>query len=435
MPEPFVDNPITRRLDVMQEKWMEFEAVPDLRIGRWLLENNEVDMISGLLAVENTEAAKLSSFLLRYETSFTGPDAYPGALISDFWNFLHSEEAQKDLEEANIDISQVRLPEEKGTDSWLRLMASFAEVFPDPEAKIIAYLAPSEKKDISAWKTWLSELIQRPFPKRVRIMLMDTVEMPEYDDLQNDFPDRFHTIKPNLDMEGAMQEILDEASKDYPDDPGFAYQKKMVAMANEVTKKRMAEAESLAKEALQITEARQWPHLAVSVFMVLGNGYLRVNDVDRSIANFEKAREKARITAETDPQAGKHMEVQTIFGLAGCHMGKNDYKGAAAVYLEGCPVAGEIPSNNMSLECYRMAAYCFEFEKDYQPAWENYQKALEVGKEMTDEEKKSSTLAYVGDGLLRMAPKVGEGRQQKDIEADMAALLGENWKDNLVKTP
>jgi hypothetical protein len=86
-----------------------------------------------------------------------------------------------------------------------------------------------------------------------------------------------------------------------------------------------------------------------------------------------------------------------------------------------------------------MAAYCFEVSKDFAASVRFGESALNAGEKLPKEQRAQSTLAFVGDGLIRVVKTAKKKRKGKGlpeastIEERMRDLLDENWRD-LLKT-
>jgi len=258
-------------------------------------------------------------------------------------------------------------------------------------------------------------------------MLKDDKHAPLLNDVIDHFPNKIEVLHPNIDMNNIMQEVFDDATKDKQDNPGIKLQKAMLKIGEFAGKKDMASAEKQAEIALKIADKENWEYLKVAVYMMLATGYLGMEDRETAIQKFEEARHIAKEYAKENATLGNQFEVQALFGVAGCHLGLLDYESSRATYALAGELAEKAQLSNLALEGWRMAGFCAHQEKDYHTAWDNYHKALESGKKLDEATQKASTLPFVGEGLLAVCKKVGEGKKRFKIEDEFTAMLGENW--------
>ena len=103
------------------------------------------------------------------------------------------------------------------------------------------------------------------------ILLLDAVDTPVLEPLAHAEPVLVKTVPADLDMPGAMLELV----RSIPGSgPGFTFRRLFVALTNAAAQGALHAASQAAKAALAIAEKQGWPQMQVAVHMALGAAYL-----------------------------------------------------------------------------------------------------------------------------------------------------------------
>ena len=127
---------------------------------------------------------------------------------------------------------------------------------------------------------------------------------------------------------------------------------------------------------------------------------------------------------------GTRLRLQARMGIGSALISNEKYKDAAEVYKSTAPLAEKLEDKNMQLECWRMASYCYEIEKDHKLALECGMKALNIGETMKSDDRKHSTLSYAGEGMMRLTTRNKFVGLKQFVEKKMVELLGTDWQPN-----
>ena len=69
---------------------------------------------------------------------------------------------------------------------------------------------------------------------------------------------------------------------------------------------------------------------------------------------------------------------------------------------------------------------------DVEKAWEHGQCAWAVGRALDDGTRKTSTLPYVGEALVRLSHARQGEQAAQDVESDVVSVLGKDWRPKAV---
>jgi tetratricopeptide (TPR) repeat protein len=191
----------------------------------------------------------------------------------------------------------------------------------------------------------------------------------------------------------------------------------------------MSTVRSEADLALGIAREQQWSPMQVVIHMVLGSTFLSRGEFDTALASYREAGDAAATAeAEGDPSAPKLL-LQTKLAEGSALFSAGRYAEAATLYEETSALAESQNDLLMTLECWRMAAYCNERLKRYEDAWRCGTTALGIGEQMEPDARRDSTLPYVGTGLLRLVTGFMNKSLASGVRERMNELLGPDWEE------
>ncbi len=79
-----------------------------------------------------------------------------------------------------------------------------------------------------------------------------------------------------------------------------------------------------------------------------------------------------------------------------------------------------------------MASWCCEMSEEVEKAWEHGQRAWAVGQGLDEGTKKTSTLPYVGEALVRLSQERQGQQAVRDVESEVVSVLGQDWRPKAV---
>lgn len=91
-------------------------------------------------------------------------------------------------------------------------------------------------------------------------------------------------------------------------------------------------------------------------------------------------------------------------------------------------MADQLQDTRMLLECWRMAAYCHELTSAADASWRCGVEGLKVAQRMDDETRRSSTLGYLGEGMMRLTRTWKYREHGEALSQQMEKFLGKHWR-------
>ncbi|MCH9683228.1 MAG: hypothetical protein K0V04_17470 [Deltaproteobacteria bacterium] len=428
MPSSRASNPIEQRLAVLHDQWTEFAQDDDARVLRWLVARDEVRMIETFVEVEgHQKAGSTPDVFLLFRNPFENPLAHGYVVREEL--VAGYEPMRASLIEDGFDgswLPPAAGPRATDVEVLRDTGASFREHYAAlPMAHLVLVLLPQHADDPSAWVQWLDRWIASAPPKHLRMIVLDDVDAPILDTVA-EHP-AVTSIKADLDMPRAIRAIVQKAG--HQDKPGGAYRLAYVDLAQAAGRGDLVRAKSAADKATAVAMREGWHYLVVPAKLALASAYLQAQQLPDAIAACREADQAGAAAHEAGDDNGPRLRLHSQLTLGATLLSSRMYPQAATVYENAVPLAQEVDPELLYMECWRMAAYCHEADAQWPRAWSCGLEALGIGQHMEPTARRGSTLAYVGEGLLRITARRDYASQARTIELKMVELLGtEDWR-------
>lgn len=455
-------NAIEKRLDLLEGQWNEFAEDPEPRLLRWLAKNDEAQVVLGFIEQQRAGCGEVPDLFIRLESPFEEPLQHGFALRDEFLKLYaemtEDEDFRKELAADGIDV-EWKCPDSApgGSDiaAFTQCCASFRQYYDGGMLNLAVALTPPGMANGPEWAQWLLAFVRSGLPANVRFLVLDTAEAPVLDDLAKAEPKLVRTIEPELNMEAAPKELLREAGGT---GPGVAFRRHFFEITEAAGKGNLAKVEQLVPTALAIASEHNWLDQQVVIHMAMGAAYLGAGKCAEALATYRKAGQAAADTAMQGHPAGQKLVLQALLSEGAALLSDKQHGEAAKVYEKAAAEATAQKDHLMTLESWRMAAFCHEMAAERDAAWECGCKALDAGELLEDKLRSNSTLPYAGQGLLRLLerpkkqPQEKRGWIQRFLEHDekeeedpyeerrqfimdrMGKLIGPNWQKKLEAT-
>jgi hypothetical protein len=419
-------NPIERRVDRVSDQWTEFAEAPNARLLCWIAKPDERPMVDAFIGVESDgEAGTLPDLFLRLRSPFAASPPYGVALRGEIWEQAESLQAGMDPPPKTRWAPPEWDRRESDVAFLVRTCGSFIEHFKLP-AHLALLLEPGGVSDVGAFQVWLQQAIGLA-PANVRFIVVDDSEARELAPLVRAEPVRVAARLLDLDMAGARLQLSQEAGN--LDTPGGKFRHLFVKLTNALGAKDVQGALGYGQMALAITAAQGWFALAVPVHFALGAALAGLGRTEEANQHYGSA----EIAATEGERAGDatctKLKPQARMVRGGLLINMRMYRLAAQVFTETVPMAVAAADPRMVLDCYRLASFSYEQDGQYDKAWQLGVDGLGHAHKMDKEALNTSTLPYLGEGLMRLTRRPEYSGSGLRIEREMVALLGRtDWQ-------
>ncbi|HXV13707.1 MAG TPA: hypothetical protein VEC56_05835 [Candidatus Krumholzibacteria bacterium] len=417
-------------MEKLRALWNEFASNPDARVLRWLVRTDEWDIVRVFLEVERSETGECPELFLVFDRPFASMTRYGIDLAQDMRKQFA--DSQEELSAQGLD-QPWRPPAVTGVADSRVLVAHCESLCGHYED--IDYLAlvllPSQVAGYSQWDGWLQKLVGGEIPENVRVLVCDDVTSPQLDALAAKEPKRVVTQKLDLNMPSLIAELVKEHRG--AGGPGADFREQFVALTTAAGKGDIAAARKAADASIATARANKWPLQEVTALMAFANACLAAGDAKQAVKCYRDAR-KVTATLQGDEAAvGAKVDVQTRLAEGAAMVSAGAFVEASAVYEATAPIAEKQGDPLMTIESWRMAAYCHEQARNPESAWKCGQAALKVGEKLEPDARKSTTLGYAAAGLMRVAKKKPYKDQAPVLERKIGKLLGPGWENGIEK--
>lgn len=421
-------NAITQRLEMLQTYYGEFQNHPTAKVCIWLLEADEYSMLEQFLKVESSVAASSPDLFIKFFASFRKASNYSKSLVKELNMLVEGYRNNEKTTGVQIKWRPLRAPAEfqKTPVEFTYNFSAFAKGLEDLESSAVAYLNPAEVRDFKKMENWIAQAIKSGIQDNVRLMIVDFVENQQYKKLPIQFPEEVLTIQPKLQMTQAMKEL---ALAGGSNNPGTQFQLLFIELSKAASKGDIEKVEKYADRAMEIAVAEGWLHLQVAVYQTVATAWLEKKNLERSMKSFDKAIKIAKAAVRQEDPIGRKLLANAMFGKAAILVNTKDYEAAGQVYEGIIPVTEEEGDHYLTMEAFRMTAFCYEKKRKYDLAFSNYQKAIAAGENLDAAIQPNTTIPDSGMALLKLNDDhFNDLHKEKWINKKMTDLLGENWQ-------
>lgn len=420
-------NPIVERLEQLTDQWLGFAELTDARVLCWLVEPDEHAMIDAFVGVEDDDRAGQTQDLFVPLLAAFKQGSYGNALLAEFTTKAASLHEGLDDPATPAWTPPPVPPKSPDPLPLLQACQSFIDHYKLP-GLLALVLTPADVDDIAAFRQWLDLVVKTALPKlaNVRFVLKDERSAPLYAALVKAHPEKVIAVPADLDMPAVREQISEEAGN--LDKPGGQYRHQYVQMTNALGKGDLATADTHATAALEITKTQGWFALAVPVQLAMGASLAAAGKSEEANRRYLAA-ESAATDGEkaSDPVCAK-LRVQARMCRGSLLIHAAAWPMAATLFAETAPLAKAANDPGMTIDCFRLASFCHEQNRQMQPAWQQGVDGLAFARTVDKKALSTTTLNYLGVGLDRICKQGNLRGSWPRIEQELVALLGPDWR-------
>ena len=430
MPNTSKENVIQQRLEMLQAHYHAFSLDENAQICLWQIEAAEIQMIESFFRNESTVFASSPDLFLKFERPFHQKSTYARSLFDELVE--HVTDYRSEPADHKVKINwQPRLwsrTQQSQPDFFFVNLSEFAKGIEELEDKVLAYLAPPEVLDFKKLEDWLIDILEIGLPSNLQIMLVDFVDNPQFSKLSKAFPKKVKTIVPQLQMQQAMKEIAMAAGGN---SPGAHFQNHFIDLTHAAAKGNMEKVERASNKAMQIAIEQGWTHLQIAVLTTVGSAWMGKNEFKKALKEFESAENIARDALRREEDTASRLLSNCLFSKGTIFVHLKQHSKGAKVYEEIVPLLEKQEDTYMTMEAWRMAAYCFEKGLNYSKAIECNEKAMQLANQLEEEQRQNSTLPFIAAALIRLNKRRASFGKADDIEEEMRKIYGADWRSRI----
>jgi tetratricopeptide (TPR) repeat protein len=460
------DNAITRRADQMQQMWRNFLENPTARTCYWVMEPEAMRMMDVFYEVNAGDAPNTPDLFFRLETPFEDISTYGSMLSAELSRAIEGE--REALTDAQMTLNWHSKHGEDPSNraiGFLRNFFKLAHALDLEDAVVVAYFAPKAILRREEWERWCFNATQLDLPANLRLMFVEAKGSETLLKLAKQYPQRMIILRPELDMSGAMRELMSETGNQT--DKGTDFQKAFFELSQSIVQKNMDAMKTHAEKAIVLSRSMGYPHLEVGVLCATANGFLANNQPKIAITAYDEAFRVAQASKnkplipqvpdfKVDESSGSifdQLTIQVLFSKGGVFLSYRSpkYAEALSVYQQADALLEDIIAQKLGsdkenidfekggvlllhrVEALRLIGFCLEGLGQGQKALETYYRAVDWSEKWTLEIRQNSTLPFIGQAMMNICHKFAMKREFHAVLMKMNLLLGDGWDKKLPK--
>jgi tetratricopeptide (TPR) repeat protein len=421
-------NAITQRLDKLSTLWQQFLSMPNARVCRWLIEEDENAMMDTFIGIQSEDGR---DFVFELNTPFTKSETYGQQLSDELSELIEGIRPALQAEGFLINwYSQHDYDRRNPALGFVQNINALPYGFETLDEDVVFVFCIKPTTINKEYETWLMDAIEVRLDPRVRLLVIDRKDGIVLDKLAKKYTGIIHTIQPDLDMPAAIRQL---AASGNPADPGVKFRKAFVELTQAAGKLNIDAVNKLAVLPLSIATENNWMPMQVAVQAVKGNTLLNVKRYNEALQVYDHAYHLAAAGYAQGDEVGGILTIQLLFAKATVFISMKNFKEAADTYNQAAQRSEALKDHFQMMEAHRMEGFSYQqMSKPYE-AWDAYNLALLCAEQMDTMTLENSTFPYVGQALMDLAQKLGKKQEYFDIDNKMTDYIGKDWKDKIAK--
>lgn len=292
-------------------------------------------------------------------------------------------------------------------------------------------------QDYNACQEWFRQAISLPFHKQMVWGLADVKGNEHFKELESQLPNDVKSIYPPIDMDGAMEQLAEQAANEDRSDPALSkFRLALIRLMNSVKKGDAAETDKYTKECLDMALANvkkdiNWLSQFVTVYTILYTDSIRRHDMKTALYFSDKAIESARLgIGKLDPSLAYRLLGNSLLGKGSVLARQSQWEDAAHVYREGADTYAACNDYLMQAEALRMCGWCWEKKHEETLASECYIEGFRLADKLPADMIKISSYPLLLLALLNNT-KRAEKISDEELDTVLNPILGKAWMDYL----
>lgn len=424
------ENAIQKEIAKLTEHWQSFTG-GDHAILHWLVKTSNVPLANTFIKIKEQFDADNGEWFIQLTSEFRDMQSFAGDLAEELNQLMEEGLAEADGDTPLNDWKKPDLRKAQSgfhalflsCDSILNLFGKDIELL----TLVISPVAVKKPQEYTQWWAWACK-IRRDYKEwnpKLKFLVLDNAEKPFLSQALAQSADVALSQTPPLNFNAAARAVAEQAN-DGSDSGQFRLH--LLDMNNAIGEQDRGKLEKSSTAALAITEKNQWFDMWATTLMTRGGGWLNFKIFDLAVKDYRQAQQVAAQGIEKKTPGCDKLLMQAMLFEGTAYFMANYLEHAARAYQGAAKKAEELKDSWICLEAWRMASLSMERHKQTDIAWQFANQAFSVGRGMKPEEREQSTLAFVGQAMLRISPN---GQVKSEVKSAFDRMLGEQWLDQI----
>lgn len=420
------ENPIQKEIEKLTQHWLLF-ADGDHAILHWLVKSTNIPLVNAFIKSKEQYDKENREWFIQLGVEFRDKSSFAGDLATELNRLV--EEGLEDLTKDGLSNDWTKTDVRETQSGFHALFLSCDELLRisgkslDYLTLVVTPIAVKKPKEYAQWWALACKIHReyREWGPKLKLLVLDGAEKPFLLQTFADNTDVALSQMPPLDFNGATRAVAEQAN-DGSDSGNFRVH--LVDMNNAIIEQNQKTLEDASVKALAIAEKNEWMDMWATVLMTRGGGWLNFKIFDKAAKDYRQAQKIAAQGIEMQTPGCDKLLLQAMLFEGTAYFMANYFEHAAQAYQNAAKKAEELKDEWIGLEAWRMASLSMERNKQNDIAWQYATQALAIGREMKPEVRTQSTLAFVGQAMLRISPN---GQVKSEVKNAFDRMLGEEW--------
>jgi hypothetical protein len=428
-------NPIQQRIDLLVEKWEATAAKPGINIIRIHAQENEKDMVDAfymyLLGVDTQN----NDIPIIFESIYQDDHQYTKALLDELkelihiWNTSNKDAITIKTEPINWEPDYTLIQKDNPAYLFIENMNRLAAYLNLQDSVFLIAVLKISVLQSPQFNTWLEFSLKAGFSKKLKILIDDNTDNPFYEKIALKYPDAVATLRPELDMDNAMQQI---AAMGNPNDPTVQYRKSFIALTQAIGKRKEKDAEKHAGVCIEIAVKNleknpYWIGQLIAVNAALANDQIGYKNFNKAISYATEGVKAAEGSSEiiTDEFIYRKFVAQAIMLRASLYAATKNWNNAVTDFTIAAEHYSYTNDMILAVEAQRMLGFCYNESGNTDAACKALAEAIITSKQLPAHIIQYTTFA----GIIELLLKINNQKYISDLDIHQAAeaVYGAEW--------
>ncbi|EDM35114.1 hypothetical protein PBAL39_16571 [Pedobacter sp. BAL39] len=430
------NNAIMQRVMMLSEMWAEaIITQPQARVFAWVGASSvEFKTIKGFVifqtSMEKTLQDKVLMFTQPFEPERRG---YAEHLCSDLHQYFKEWNKDPSLTADTGIIDWEPGFDDGGGDEgglFIDNMNKLARALNvnGHQEKLTLVLFPNRMNNIDAYNQWLEALIKAGLPAHIRLMLYESRDSMFFDRIAKKYTDTFQYLYPDLDIAGAMNQILEDSKSQkgsQQEKDMLSFQQALIKMNEAIGYQDDEDVRHYRDVCLKLAKTYNWDDQQALVYFFMHTYYASLQNVKKA---HEAIDEAISITLNSNSFNAAQTQYQYYIAKGNLHFMDKSFAKAAEVYQISLSLDRQHASPLMLAGIHQMLGNSLRKSAGKTEAWSCFEEGWALLRSQADEELKDNTMAmfYAKDML-----SVADQAMLNHYKPQMDALWGTSWEHQL----
>ena len=429
------NNPIQERVNLLLQKWTLAINSPGVKLVRIHAAHDERDIVDAFFEYMLALDTEQEDFVMVLEEPFSTHQDYARHLLEEIEeeiNLWNEAEIPETVPFEKIEWKpDYTLGDDKNVTSLLvRNLNNFANyLVPEKDTKVSIVIRMPQVGRHDATR-WFNDLLKVKTESHLVFGTSDAETNAVFSKVADQNPQKVTTIKPNLDMDEAVEQLTALGEPNSPETP---YRTHLAKLMHAVKNRKKKEVQTHGKECLTIATEElnkdvNWLSQIVTVYTILYNDQVGYKNYDRAIYFASKAVEAALLTEGLiDPEMSKRLVGQSHIGRGSLYTLQRKWETALIDFKIAAEAYSSCSDYVMLSESLRLCGWACEKTGANQEASKHYIRGYELVHKLSPELVKGSTFPYILKKLVNSSERL-KVISDAQMDEDLTPIFGEHWR-------